>query len=54
MQDVIRKISEVETNKDTGMPKRKIKIVDCGAEDVKKYCLTEGEIKAEEDIEKDN
>lgn len=51
--DVIRKISEIETNKETGMPKKKIKIVDCGSDDVKKYCLSEAEIEVEEDIEKD-
>lgn len=35
------------------MPKKKIKIVDCGSDDVKKYCLSEAEIEIEEDIEKD-
>lgn len=51
--DVIRKIADIETNKETGMPKKKIKIVACGCDDVKSYCMTEEQINMEEDIETD-
>lgn len=50
-QDVVRTIGTVETD-EFSQPKKRVKIIDCGAEEVKKYTLTEEQTLSDEDIER--
>ncbi|XP_064609397.1 uncharacterized protein LOC135473477 [Liolophura sinensis] len=49
--DVIRTIGTVETD-EFSQPKKRVKIIDCGADEVKKYTLTEGQTLSDQDIER--
>ncbi|XP_069138259.1 uncharacterized protein [Argopecten irradians] len=49
--DVVKKIGEIESNKDNAVPLKKVTIVDCGTNGIeKKYDLTEEQMSSDEDI----
>ncbi|XP_064609398.1 uncharacterized protein LOC135473478 [Liolophura sinensis] len=50
--DTIRAIGDVKTD-NFATPKNRVKVIDCGCEDVKKYTLTEAETLSEEDVDRD-
>lgn len=51
-QDVLQIVNDLETDADSAWPKRKVRISDCGLNDMpKKYDLTEKQVEANEDVE---
>lgn len=50
-QDVVKTIGEVEADSNTAVPKKRIKIIDCGLNDIdKKYDLKEKQLDSTEDL----
>lgn len=51
LQDVIRTIGEVPADSRTAVPKKSVKIIDCGIVGIeKKYELTEAQAASDEDL----
>jgi len=50
-QDVLQIINDLETDADSAWPKKKVRIADCGLNEMpKKYDLTEKQIEAGEEL----
>ena len=51
LQETVKAIGEVESDPNTAVPKKKIRIINCGLNDLqKKYDLTEDQLDSQEDL----
>ena len=51
LQDVVRTIGEVQADSRTAVPKKNIKLIDCGVVGIdKKYELTDAQAESDEDM----
>lgn len=48
--NVVNTVGEVPSDPNTAVPKKRIRIVDCGVNEVAKYDLTEGQLDSNEDL----
>ena len=51
LQDVVKTVGEVPSDANTAVPKRRVKIIDCGLNELdRKYDLTEDQLDSTEDL----